>query len=218
MDTSDIIQIVVGSVTALIAIVAVVMTCIEIRTQNKQCLFDKRLANYIVCRKFYNLVLANIDLLDFDKTPNKQPIDVVFPFYELANCGFLENGAKIIDNVSNFELKKQFLKNMESIETMSEKSKLLFKDKIGGVASEFFLCFREVLLKMYRYKILSDSILNSDSCKLMHKTFPELSKEFKEEKYRDELIESVRRLKKIIKKIEKNNTLDLMYKKTRLIK
>lgn len=218
MDVSDVIQTVVGSTTAVIAIVAVVMTYVEIKTQNKQCLFDKRLANYVACRKFYNLVLENISLLDFDEVSSKQPIDVVFPFYELTNCAFLENGAKIIDDVSNFELKKQFLKNMESIETMSEKSKLLFKNKIGEVASEFFLCFREVLLNMYRYKILSDNMLNSHSHKLMHKTFPELNEEFKEEKHRNELIESIKRLKKITETIKNNNTLNLMYKKTKLIK
>ena len=202
----EIIQVAIGTLGLIVAIVAIFMTKKEIKSQNAQCLFDKRLDNYVICKKIYNLTQENLSLLKHDADKD-EPIEVATPFLFLTNCVFLEEASGVINDIDNFELKKKFLIKIEELITISEKSRLLFPSDIGEPLSDFVFSYQNVIMQLYKYQRLLELIhsSNDNHPAMLGKTFPELAKMFKESSHRKELEESIRQLNKSFKKMKNEN-------------
>ena len=170
----EIAQIILSIITAITAIVAIFMTRTEIKAQNNQCLFEKRLANYIACRKLLNLTSENLELLKFENSEDG-PLEVTTVFSMITNCGFLEEGSQIIYNTNDYKIKKSFLKSIESIETMAEKSKLLFSDETGEKMKAYLISFKDALMAMYKYEVLLQLMLKNNKSTAFRKSFDELA-------------------------------------------
>ena len=216
---SDTIQIIIGTLGLIVAVIAIFMTRSEIKAQNKQCLFDQRTANYVACKKFYNLVRDNFNLLKVTQEKD-EPIEVATLFSFLMNCTFLEEGAGIINDTENLDLKKKFLRKIEYLITVSEKSRMLFPSEIGEPLGNFVFAFQDTLIQLYKYQVLLELIRNFQNTNPAgsRKTFSELAKMFNEHKYRRNLKSSFKQLRKTFNKVKNEKILDQAQKETRLFK
>ena len=213
----EIAQIILSIITAITAIVAIFMTRDEIKAQNNQCLFEKRLANYIACRKLLNLTSENLELLKFEN-PKDEPLEVTTAFSMITNCGFLEKGAQIIYNTNDYEIKKIFLKNIESIETMAEKSKLLFSDETGEKMKAYLISFKDALMAMYKYEVLLQLMLKNNKSTAFRKSFDELAQNYNDYKVRGEVIKSTNSLLEQCHMVTNDKILEKMYNETKICK
>ncbi len=215
MDSNNIIQIILSSITALAAICGIFMTRHEVKAMNKQSLFNKRLENYLTCRKLYLIVTENNNLLHFSKE-TKGPLEVSVPFYFLSNCEYLEKSATLLIDGTNNEIRRLFHKNLEFIETIAESNKLLFSDEYSSIMGDFLYSMKDCLYSMYKYSILLDLMRDSHGSKVLHKTFDELSSDFNEKKSRRLVINSSNKLLCSARKVDKCDVLSHLYSETKL--
>ncbi len=214
----SVVGIVLSVVSIIIAIVAIRQTNKEIRNHNKQTLFEKRIDNYIVCRKLYETLKENIDLLKYKTEDKESPIDVTYPTIMIMNCTFLEEAAKVMGDVNNYELRKIFLKTLENIEEEAEKCRLLFDETIAMSAFEFLMSYKDFLMQCYKYQILDIYMLehNKKIPSSRPMDYVELQKYYKEPAERKKLIVSEKKLKKAYRKMSSEQIIAKIQAATRL--
>ena len=203
-------------ITAIVAIIAIFQTSIQLKISNKQFLFNKRIENYLIFYGIYELYMDNIKLLDYSEEKSDDPIIVDIQFSQLINNYYLKDITKIINNPKNNDYKTEFLIKLEDMKRVATEISLLFKNKYGLVLHDFIVCYQNVLLEMYKYQILSDTMVNNDIPTIKKKTYVELQKQYGELKHRDKLYKSLDKLKNNYNKIIDEKIIDKVKKKMRL--
>lgn len=212
-------ELVFSVVTAIIAIIALFQTRRQIMLSNKQFLFDKRLEKYILTKGLIELYAINKELLDYSKVSADDRLGIEFPFFGLTNNTFLKDMGNIIKDPNNEEDRINFLIKIEDMKKMSEELKFLFQKKIffllrneGLYLSDFIMKYQNLLMELYKYRIIQYSILNDNIPRIKKTSYAELQKEYGESEFRKTLIKAVDELersyqmvinKNSIKKIEK---------------
>lgn len=183
-------------ITAFIAIIALLQTHKQIKISNKQFLFDKRLSKYLLARGLLELYKDNENLLDYTNNLDNEPIIVDFQFTNLTNNNYLKNITCIINEPKNNDFKNNFLIKIEELKKLSNEIKFLFPNKSGLLLGSFIIRYQNVLMGLYKYQIVLDSMLNDKIPRKNKPTYSELQKEYKELEYRHMLYETISDLKK----------------------
>lgn len=203
-------------ITAIVAIIAIFQTSKQLKMSNKQFLFNKRIENYLIFYGIYELYMDNIKLLDYSEEKSDEAIIMDIQFSQLTNNYYLKDITKIINNPKNNDYKTEFLIKLEDMKRVATEISLLFKNKYGLVLHDFIVCYQNVLLEMYKYQILSDTMVNNDIPTIKKKTYVELQKQYGELKHRDKLYKSLDKLKNNYNKIIDEKIIDKVKKKMRL--
>ena len=183
-------------ITAFIAIIALLQTHKQIKISNKQFLFDKRLSKYLLTRGLLELYKDNENLLDYTNNPDNEPIIVDFQFTNLTNNNYLKDITCIIKEPKNNDFKNNFLIKIEELKKLSNEIKFLFPNKSGLLLGSFIIRYQNVLMELYKYQIVLDSMLSDKIPRKNKPTYSELQKEYKELEYRYRLNETINDLKK----------------------
>lgn len=200
-------------ITALIAIIALLQTHKQIKISNKQYLFDKRLSKYLLAKGLLELYKDNESLLDYTDDPDDEAIIVDYQFINLTNNNYLKDVTCIINEPKNNELKNNFLVKIEELKKLSNEVRFLFQNKNGLLLCNFIMKYQNVLMELYKYQIVLDSMKKNEIPRKNKPTYNELQNEYEELKHRHRLYDAIDDLKKsyhevvskkVINKIEKS--------------
>lgn len=199
-------------VTAVIAIIALLQTHIQIKVSNKQFLFDKRLDKYLLTQSLLVLFKENEKILDYSDNSDEEAIIVDMQFACLTNIEYLKDITCIIAETKNSEFKNNFLVKMEQLNKLSNEVKFLFNNKYGLYISEFISKYQKVLIELYKYQAIQNIMINDKLPRKRKPTYKELQKEYGELTHRYRLYNAIDELRqsyyvvinnKAVKKIEK---------------
>lgn len=199
-------------VTAVIAIIALLQTHIQIKVSNKQFLFDKRLDKYLLTQSLLVLFKENEKILDYSDNSDEEAIIVDMQFECLTNIEYLKDITCIIAETKNSEFKNNFLVKMEQLNKLSNEVKFLFNNKYGLYISEFISKYQKVLIELYKYQAIQNIMINDKLPRKRKPTYKELQKEYGELTHRYRLYNAIDELRqsyyvvinnKAVKKIEK---------------
>lgn len=200
-------------ITAVIAIIALFQTHVQIKISNKQFLFAKRLDKYLLAKGLLELYKDNKKLLDYNSCPDDEAIIVDYQFINLTNNNYLKDVTCIINEPKNNDFKNAFLVKIEELKKLSTETKFLFPNKSGQLLGNFIMKYQNILMELYKYQIISD-LINDDNIPRKNKPeYIDLQKEYGELKHRYRLYDAINDLeksycdvidKKAINKIEKS--------------
>lgn len=145
-------------ITAVIAIIALIQTNIQIKISNKQYLFERRLKNFSVISGMIKLFEDNKDLLDDDHKED-EPIDVDFVFYGLINNFYLEDLHYAIEKPLEQPYHNDFLIKLEEISSVSKEIGFIYNG--FDDVSNFISNYKDVLHAIYKYKNLQNEMLKT---------------------------------------------------------
>ena len=183
-------------ITAVIAIIALFQTHVQIKISNKQFLFAKRLDKYLLAKGLLELYKDNKKLLDYNSCPDDEAIIVDYQFINLTNNNYLKDVTCIINEPKNNDFKKKFLVKIEELKELSIEVKFLFSNKSGLLLENFIMKYQNVLMELYKYQIVSDSMMNDKIPRKNKSTYIELQKEYGELEHRHRLYNAINELKK----------------------
>lgn len=200
-------------ITAVIAIIALFQTHVQIKISNKQFLFDKRLDKYLLAKGLLELYKDSEKLLDYNNYPDDKAIIVDYQFINLTNNNYLKDVTCIIYEPKNNDFKNAFLVKIEELKELSTEVRFLFPNKSGQLLENFIMKYQNVLMELYKYQITLDSMKNDKIPRKNKPTYNELQKEYGELEHRYRLYNAINDLnnsyyevleKKAINKIEKS--------------
>lgn len=200
-------------ITASIAIIALLQTHKQIKISNKQFLFDKRLSKYLLANGLLELYKDNETLLDYTDHLDEEPIIVDYQFINLTNNNYLKDITCIIKEPKNNDFKTNFLVKIEELKKLSNEIRFLFHDNSGVLLGNFIMEYQNVLMELYKYQIILNSIQNDNIPRKNKPSYSELQKNYEELKHRYRLYNAIDNLKKsyheavskkVINKIEKS--------------
>lgn len=204
--------------TAFIAIVAILLSYIQIRLSNKHHLFDERIENFITATGLIKLYQDNKNhLKDWEKEDGF--IDVEFHFGYMTNNSYLVQDINLIRNPLQNPYQKEFLVKLEDIKNVATKSEFLFKGKNGILLKDFIFCYQELLFTMYQYGQIEIKIreINDEESKKTGKalTIKEAQKRIGEERYRPMLRNAIKNLEQAYDQLVEKNVIEKIRKKTK---
>lgn len=177
--------------TGVTAIIALVLTLVQIKSSNKQSLFDRRVRAYLITDGLVSLYKENINI--FEKDFKDQPFfEVDYIFCLLTNNTYLEEISKAINAPLEEPGHRNLLIKREEMKQLALEVELIFKGIIKDDVSRFILAYQDLLFKMYQYQILLNK-MNEYSQKFK-KSLEESQKEMNEPELREKLFEAFNNL------------------------
>ena len=183
-------------ITAVIAIIALFQTHVQIKISNKQFLFDKRLDKYLLAKGLLELYKDNEKLLDYNSCPDDEAIIVDYQFINLTNNNYLKDVTCIINEPKNNDFKNAFLIKIEELKRLSTEIRFLFPNKNGQLLENFIMKYQNILMELYKYQIILDLMMNDAIPRKNKSTYIELQKEYGELEHRHRLYNAINELKK----------------------
>lgn len=199
-------------ITAIVAVVALIQTQVQIKVNNKQHLFDKRIKNYLIAEGLVQLYEKNQLSLKHEKDEPILAID--FEFFLLTNNTFLEQITRVISNTLDPSMQKEFLIKLENIKDIAAKIKFLFSKESAVLLGDFVMRYQELLFSMYQYKILIDKM--QEASQNYHWTLVETQENFNESEQRGELLKAFDNLEYVYTQLKKNSVEEILEKQIRL--
>ena len=147
-------------ITAVIAIIALFQTHVQIKISNKQFLFDKRLDKYLLAKGLLELYKDNEKLLDYNSCLDDEAIIVDYQFINLTNNNYLKDVTCIINEPKNNDFKNAFLVKIEELKGLSTEIRFLFPNKNGQLLENFIIKYQNILMELYKYQIILDLMMN----------------------------------------------------------
>ena len=183
-------------ITAVIAIIALFQTHVQIKISNKQFLFAKRLDKYLLAKGLLELYKDNEKLLDYNSCPDDEAIIVDYQFINLTNNNYLKDVTCIINEPKNNDFKNAFLIKIEELKRLSTEIRFLFPNKNGQLLENFIMKYQNILMELYKYQIILDLMMNDAIPRKNKSTYIELQKEYGELEHRHRLYNAINELKK----------------------
>lgn len=150
MGAEAIVGIVVSSITAFVAIVALFQTNRQIKLGNKQHLFDRRLENYLLFKDLLSLYRSSRSVLDKENIAEL----VEIPFGCLTNCAGLEMIYTLIKSPTDDHLRKVFLTKCEELEHSAEETRLIWGETMGELPALFIKQYVQLLKTLYGQQLM----------------------------------------------------------------
>ena len=150
MNGSEVANIVVSTVSAAIAIVALFQTKRQISLSNKQQLFDRRLSRYTEVNTIYSLYVANKLQLK-DESVFYHTNDLIFSW--LTNCADLEEMVLAVANPLHQKEQKILLTKYEKLKNAAIEISMVFDGNAAEIAGEFVSSFANLLKAMYQQQV-----------------------------------------------------------------
>ena len=182
-------------ITVTIAIIALLQTHKQIKINNKQFLFEKRLNNYLLIKGLLELFKENEKLLDYSNRSDDEIIMVDFQFINLTNNTYLKDITCIIEDTKSNIFKNNFLVKIEELKELSTKIRFVFKGKDGKLLCNFILKYQNTLMELYKYKIIFNLMMKDEIPRKNKPTYNQLQKEYGELEHRYRLYNAIEELK-----------------------
>lgn len=146
--------------TAFAAFVAIFISIKQIRTSNKQALFERRLRLYMTVKWMKSLCDKHRPLKDeYMNDIEKRPIiSINYLFNLMTNNASLESLQGLLNNVSDKDYQRVFLLKMGELRNMCEEARLIFPTNIVYPIADFIYYYEEMLVSMYKYQKEINSI------------------------------------------------------------
>lgn len=199
-------------VTAVTAVIGIVLTWVQMELANKQALLDKRIDILSFVKSVLNIYQNDREtILKNEDYPN---FAVDFDFLLLTNTPYLSDIYEIIKDPHNNELKTKFLSRLNDIDERSWKTKLIFTDECAEHVADFIIQYQLTLHELYRYQIVlkkMDQFNKSNQVLLI-----DLQKKFNEPTSKEKLRQQLNKLDLAYRKVKDHNCFAKLENETRL--
>ena len=172
MSPESILNLVFSIVTASIAIIAVVISVIQIKKSNKQALFERRLKAYLTVKWMKNLCDEHESISNhYLEEAQKEPLlDIDLLFLWMTNCSALEEIQPVINHSLEEDFQRKYLLKIEELKNLCEEVQLIFPNNNGQKLADFIFHYTEMLVSIYKYKVAIKRI--KKECKDNNEPFP----------------------------------------------
>ena len=170
-------------ITAIVAIIALFQTQIQITISNKHKLFDKRVEKFMLITGLISLFEESKQLMNNEGYDDY--IDVTVLFHSLTNNTYLQDIGNIIDNINQEDIRQKFLVKLEELKKMSTEVEFIFLKNNIDLIKKFIYKYQELLRTIYKEQIILNKILKKNEKNPTE--FVKLQEEFGEKRYREKL-------------------------------
>lgn len=212
---TTIIECVATVISIVIAVIALIQSHNQTKLSNKQNLFNERIKNYLIINgliELYNMNKKNIE----EKKKNEIYFSCDFMLSCLINNSYLEIMGGAINKPLHQSEQKEFLRKIEELKNEAEKTKFIFDEKIANDVNMFINSYADLLMGLYKYVVLIDSMRNIQEQIPQKQDIYEVAKEVNEEEYRKELFNKFENLKNAYNSLEENNIIKKLSKQIKL--
>lgn len=202
-------------VTAVTAVIGIVLTWVQILKSNKQALFEKRIKYMVIVSGLVKLYKDNREGILRDTNDKNSPdFSNDIKFRELTNNTYLSTVSNVIQHPKDDSLRKNFLTALEDMEKLSWKIKLSFRCKASILTGDFVYQYQETLRKMYEYQIVLNKI---DECnKKEDRKLEEWQEKIGEIEHIKKLWDQYGELENAYNKLVKNKSMEKLNKQTKI--
>lgn len=138
-------------ISAIVAIIALLISCYQARLSNKQSLFNRRLNIWITVDKLMSVYAKNAKNLEHDDEP-QMAIGQLFEW--LTNTTYLQSISTSINKVLDADLQLKLHLKLDELRSLAMEARFCFKGKSGEAIAEFIEAYQSLLFSMYQYQIL----------------------------------------------------------------
>lgn len=178
-------------ITAIVAIIALFQTQIQITISNKHKLFDKRVEKFMLITGLISLFEESKQLMNNEGYDDY--IDVTVLFHSLTNNTYLQDIGNIIDNINQEDIRQKFLVKLEELKKMSIEVEFIFSKNNIDLIKKFIYKYQELLRTIYKEQIILNKILKKNEKNPTE--FVKLQEEFGEKRYREKLYSEYDKMK-----------------------
>lgn len=171
-------------ISAIVAIIALFISCYQARLSNKQSLFNRRLNIWITVDKLMSVYAKNAKNLEHNDEP-QLAIDRLFVW--LTNTTYLKSISASINHVLDADPQLKLHLKLDEMRTLAMEARFCFKGKSGDAIGEFIEAYQSLLFSMYQYQILLNKM--SQSAKEYQWTLVQASEKLHEPDKRKDLFE-----------------------------
>lgn len=171
-------------ISAIVAIIALLISCYQARLSNKQSLFNRRLNIWITVDKLMSVYVKNAKDLEHDDEPQ---MDIDLQFALLTNTTYLQSISTSITHVLDAEPQLNLHLKLDEMKSLAMEARFCFKGKSGNAIAEFIEAYQSLLFSMYQYQILLNKM--SQSAKEYQWTLEQAYERLDEPNQRKELFE-----------------------------
>ena len=145
-------------ISAIVAIIALLISCYQARLSNKQSLFNRRLNIWITVDKLMSVYVKNVKDLEHDDEPQM----AVGQLFEcLTNTTYLQSISASINKVLDADLQLKLHLKLDEMKSLAMEARFCFKGKSGDTIADFIEAYQSFLFSMYQYQILIKKMLQS---------------------------------------------------------
>lgn len=145
-------------ISAIVAIIALFISCYQARLSNKQSLFNRRLNIWITVDKLMSVYVKNAKNLEHDDE-SQMAINLLFVL--LTNTTYLQSISTSINQVLDAEPQLNLHLKLDEMKSLAMEAKFCFKGKSGDAIAEFIEAYQSLLFSMYQYQILLNKMSQS---------------------------------------------------------
>lgn len=145
-------------ISAIEAIIALLISCYQARLSNKQSLFNRRLNIWITVDKLMSVYAKNAKNLEHDDKP-QMAIDLLFVW--LTNTTYLQSISASINKVLDADLQLKLHLKLDEMRSIAMEARFCFKGKSGEAIAEFIEAYQSLLFSMYQFQILFNKMLQN---------------------------------------------------------
>ena len=171
-------------ISAIVAIIALLISCYQARLSNKQSLFNRRLNIWITVDKLMSVYAKNAKNLEHDDEP-QMAIDLLFVW--LTNTTYLQSISVSINKALDTDLQLKLHLKLDEMRSLAMEARFCFKGKSGEAIAEFIEAYQSLLFSMYQYQIRLNKM--SQSAKVYQWTLEQASEQLHEPEQRQDLFE-----------------------------
>lgn len=147
-------------ISAIVAIIALLISCYQARLSNKQSLFNRRLNIWITVDKLMGVYAKNAKNLKQGEEP-QMAIDLLFVW--LTNTTYLQSISASINNVLDADLQLKLHLKLDEMRSLAMEARFCFKGKSGDAIADFIEAYQSLLFSMYQYQILSKMMVEKSN-------------------------------------------------------
>lgn len=145
-------------ISAIVAIIALLISCYQARLSNKQSLFNRRLNIWITVDKLMSVYEKNAKDLEHDDEPQ---MDIDLQFALLTNTTYLQSISTSIKHVLDADPQLNLHLKLDEMKSLAMEARFCFKGKSGEAIAEFIEAYQSLLFSMYQYQILLNKMLQN---------------------------------------------------------
>lgn len=128
-------------ISAIVAIIALLISCYQARLSNKQSLFNRRLNIWITVDKLMSVYVKNMKNLEHDDGP-QMAIDLLFVW--LTNTTYLQSISASINHVLEADPQLKLHLKLDEMKSLAMEARFCFKGKSGDAIAEFIEAYQSL--------------------------------------------------------------------------
>ena len=198
-------------ISAIVAIIALLISCYQARLSNKLSLLNRRLNIWITVDKLMSVYVKNAKDLEHDDKPQ---MDIDLQFALQTNTTYLQSISTSINHVLDADPQLDLHLKLDEMKSLAMEAKFCFEGKSGDAIAEFIEAYQSLLFSMYQYQILLNKM--SQSSKEYQWTLEQASEKLHEPDHRRELFEKENALAASYKTLCQQNKRDRIQRQIKL--